>query len=124
MLISVLPKPPKIFETIPGYELVDADGDGKKDDIVAVIYVKAEDNGKFTVYLLKADALDKNGKVKDDALSASNVPKVNINPDVTGYTKATKNFLAVYANVYPNSSLAGEWKLTDVQGNALVPVEE
>lgn len=120
-----LPTNSNDFASISGFDLVDADEDGEVDDMVVVFYVKAEEDGSYTVYILPESALDEKGAVLDAAISASTVNKFTIPASDTGYEKVTQNKLGVYANVYKNgATLTGTWEFTDVKGNALVPVEE
>lgn len=110
--------------SLKGFSLKDADNDGNENDMVVVFYVKAEEDGSYSVYILPESALDEKGAVKKEAIAASTDNKFTISATDTGYSKPTENKLCVYANVYPEGTLTGTWEFTDVEGNALVPVEE
>ncbi len=79
------------------------------------------EGGAYTVKMYKASDLnEQEDGVKDTASPIVNEP---IPAVITGYTKEEQGKIGFYANVYPNKTLKGTWKLPDAQ-NYIQVVEE
>ena len=79
------------------------------------------DGGAYTVKMYKAS--DLNEKEDDVKNGAEAFVTETIPAEITGYTKEEQGKIGFYANVYPNRTLKGTWKLPDAQ-NYIQVVEE
>lgn len=101
--------------------------DSENKTLKVAINVTAQDDGSYTIdFYNPADVLKEDGKtwissskVKTKTVGVSKtVPKT-----VTGYDKkamSTQALLGVYANIYPNQNLKGNWRLSAIKGEAEV----
>ena len=89
------------------------------------INVTAEADGSYKVYFYDpAKVLKDNGSwissFKLGLLSTDDYEVFTIPAGVTGYNKKTQAYLGIYANVYPNQTLKGSWRLSGIKGEAEV----
>lgn len=99
--------------------------DSEAKTFTTAINVTAEADGSYKVYFYDpARVLKDNGSwissFKLNQLTDADYVLYTIPAGVTGYTAKTQAYLGIYANVYPNQTLKGSWRLSGIKGEAEV----
>lgn len=99
--------------------------DSEAKTFTTAINVTAETDGSYKVYFYDpARVLKDNGSwissFKLNQLTDADYVFYTIPAGVTGYNKKTQANLGIYANVYPNQTLKGSWRLSGIKGEAEV----